>query len=127
MTRARTRKFVGGLLVALPACASAFSLTAAWPFMWADALARPLVALGQHGDPLLALGALAGTLETLTVWAWRDAPLLVACAALQAALSVWVFCSLFARVHAEEMLARLVVRLNEPLVDVRADGGDRRP
>jgi hypothetical protein len=126
MTRARTRAFVGGLLVALPACVSAFSLTAAWPFMWPDALARPLVALGRHGDPLLALEALAGTLDTLTVWAWGDAPLLVVGAVLHGVVSVWVFYSLFVRAHLKEMLARLVVRLNEATVDVRPSG-DRRP
>ena len=77
-------------MVAVPMLMSVGTLTVAWPSMWPQALVRPLAALGQHGDPVIALEALTGTLWTLSQWAWSDAPLVVVCAAFWASFSVWI-------------------------------------
>lgn len=125
MSDERNRTLTAAVSVLLPALLSGYALTVAWPYTWPGALARPLLAIGRHGDPLLAIGAVAGTAETLTAWAWGDAPLVVASAVFFAGVSAASAYSLFGRPRVETTLARLIARVNAPAVETHtdADGG----
>ena len=126
MTRLSVRAFVFGLLVGVPLTSSAIWLNLALPAMWPEALARPIVALGRHGDPLVALAALAGTIETLLVAAWRYEPFVFACAALNTSFAAYFLHAAYVSDAVQAILARLVVSVRKTM-PTNGTGVDRGP
>jgi hypothetical protein len=95
--------------------------------MWPEALLRPIEALGRHGDPLVALAALVGTVETLLVAAWRyDPPIVFGGAVLNTAFAAYVVYAAYLRKRVVAIMARLVVSVRKTM-PADGTGVDRGP
>lgn len=126
MTRFTVRAFVFGILVGIPLTSSVIWFNLALPAMWPEALLRPIEALGRHGDPLVALAALIGTIETLLLAAWRYERFVFGCAVLNAAFAAYILYALYVRKRVVAIVARLVVSVRDSM-PADGTGVDRGP